>query len=341
MPFDPEKRQHSIETAGYRVDGDYSHAIPAHPEYNSATDFDDAFYQERRDECDRLVGLPVKPIIYPGENPIPQPPPGSVAVAFAYEGYSGTKAVPMYNVDKFYWLDNDGTITETTYTGTFSLEPAEIATHDGIAYYTLDPANFQFFQDSGGYFTADSIEFLPWTNTTALTDGSFFGAYIESTLKPLAQLNYIDVSNWTSLSAMFSSQVQYGVDWSSAAGWNTSNITDMSNLWKASKPNMYDLSGWDYTNVTTAKAMFSANYDGVPRWIEKIQWGPNLVNLDQMGGNTVAPANLDMCGDGRPLNLGGWCVTNITSAPSQFFYTLADGGKAFYNVMHPRWGTCP
>jgi hypothetical protein len=29
MPFDPDLRQHKIETAGFRIDGDYSHAIPS------------------------------------------------------------------------------------------------------------------------------------------------------------------------------------------------------------------------------------------------------------------------------------------------------------------------
>lgn len=67
MPFNPDLRQHKIETAEYRVDGDYSHAIPAYPEYDSATEFNNAFYQERRDENDRLVGIPVQPIIYTGE----------------------------------------------------------------------------------------------------------------------------------------------------------------------------------------------------------------------------------------------------------------------------------
>ena len=55
MPFNPDLRQHKIETAEYRVDGDYSHAIPAYPEYDSATDFNNAFYQERRDNNDKSV----------------------------------------------------------------------------------------------------------------------------------------------------------------------------------------------------------------------------------------------------------------------------------------------
>ena len=76
MPFNPDLRQHKIETAEYRVDGDYSHAIPAYPEYDSATEFNNAFYQERRDENDRLVGIPVLPIEYTDAPPpaeIPDP----------------------------------------------------------------------------------------------------------------------------------------------------------------------------------------------------------------------------------------------------------------------------
>ena len=36
-----------------------SHAIPAYPEYDSKTTFDDAFYAERRAENDRLIGAAV------------------------------------------------------------------------------------------------------------------------------------------------------------------------------------------------------------------------------------------------------------------------------------------
>ena len=64
-------------TAEYRVDGDYNHAISAYPQYNSATYFENAFYQERRDENDRLVGLPVLPIEYTDAPPAAEiPDPG-------------------------------------------------------------------------------------------------------------------------------------------------------------------------------------------------------------------------------------------------------------------------
>ena len=104
MPFNPDLRQHKIETAGYRVDGDYSHAIPAHPEYDSATNFDAAFYQERRDENDRLIGIPVAPIEYPGAPPPPPPveipDPGLKFTIIPYGGGGGT--LGLSNVRYFY-----------------------------------------------------------------------------------------------------------------------------------------------------------------------------------------------------------------------------------------------
>ena len=36
-----------------------SHAIPAYPEFNSSTVYNDAYYQERREECDRLMGASI------------------------------------------------------------------------------------------------------------------------------------------------------------------------------------------------------------------------------------------------------------------------------------------
>ena len=36
-----------------------SHTIPAYPEYTSKTVFDEAFYQDRQEECDRLMGAAI------------------------------------------------------------------------------------------------------------------------------------------------------------------------------------------------------------------------------------------------------------------------------------------
>ena len=46
-----------------------SHAIPAYPEYDSATTFDAAFYTERRAENDRLVGAAIDYQDDPNQGP--------------------------------------------------------------------------------------------------------------------------------------------------------------------------------------------------------------------------------------------------------------------------------
>ena len=346
MPFDPDKRQHKIETAGFRVDGDYSHAIPAHPEYDSTTKYDNAFYQARRDQNDRLVGLSVQPIIYPGDNPIPQPPAGSVAIAFAYSTFTDkTSIIPQFKgVDKFFWLDNDGSITEDpAKTGDFVLDRDEIILHDGIAYWTENPANFYFFSDNdeNSGWQSETFEFLPWTNTTNLVNSAFFGAGVRMANPNIVeQLNYLDVTNWTSLQNFFYNS-RSKIDYSGMTGWDISNVTNITNLFKDPNPSIPDFSHWNYTNVTIASYVFSTMYDGVPRWIERIQWGPNLVDMASMGGTNFSPVGVDICGDGNPLDLSGWCVTNITSAPTNFFQTSSGGGTDFTNVIMPVWGTCP
>lgn len=116
MVFDPDKRQHKILTAEYRVDGDYNHAIPAYPEYNSATEFENAFYQERRDENDRLVGLPVLPIEYTDAPPAAEiPDPGLRFTLKAGFSQTGAGILRIDNFDFSYnttGTDLDGNTIE-------------------------------------------------------------------------------------------------------------------------------------------------------------------------------------------------------------------------------------
>lgn len=81
--FDPSKRTHEVHSHDYRDDGKYSHFIPAYPDYKSDTDFNTIFYDKRRDQCDRLVGLD---IIYDREDGINI---GNVIIIGAYEVLDG------------------------------------------------------------------------------------------------------------------------------------------------------------------------------------------------------------------------------------------------------------
>ena len=344
MVFDPDKRQHKIETAGFRIDGDYSHAIPAYPDYNSDTDFNDAFYQERRDECNRLVGMPVQPIIYPGENVIPQPPPGSVAVAIHYEDYD--KGTPtLQGVDAFYWLDTDGTITEdVSKAGTVVLPEDELKAHDGFAYWAEDPSAFGFM-NTGDTFYARDVEFLPWTTTTALVNSTNFGLRLRATQR-LRELQYLDTQNWNSLYSFCYSTSAIFIDWYGAVNWDISNVTEVGYLFKngGTDNQIADLSHLDWTSVTDANHFIYAPYDGIPRWIEKIEWGSGLNNLSNAGSGAVGyNADTDLCRDGGGnLDLRGWCVSNIASRPNNFFsWNVTDSNSTYNTVDYPLWGECP
>lgn len=68
-----------------------SHTIPAYPEYYTSTTFNAAFYAERRDSCDELVGAAVDYI--EGDASAPTPPDTVVDISDA--AISGTGSLTV------------------------------------------------------------------------------------------------------------------------------------------------------------------------------------------------------------------------------------------------------
>jgi hypothetical protein len=139
--------------------------------------------------------------------------------------------------------------------------------------------------------------------------------------------------------------IQRHVDWSGAVHWNTSNVTEFTKMFhyggtSAQLP-VNLATAWDWTNATKA-SIFSCPKYGVPRWAEQIEWGPNLTDLSGSGGDCYIDEELDFCQDGQgDLDLRGWCVTNITSRPNNFFVSTANvHNSIFNNMVYPLWGTC-
>ena len=99
----------------------------------------------------------------------------------------------------------------------------------------------------------------------------------------------------------------------------------------------------DWTAVTDAGNFLYTPYDGVPRWIEKIKWGPGLTNLVGVGSGAFYGPDDDLCGDGKgDLDLRGWCVSNIASKPTRFFNPSPTNVDSTFNtIKYPLWGECP
>ena len=115
---------------------------------------------------------------------------------------------------------------------------------------------------------------------------------------------------------------------------------------KRSSPDMPKMN-WDFTAVEDASLMFSTNY-GTPKWIEDIQWGPNLTNLESFGSGfgsyyPSGASSLDnyYIGQERPLDLSKWDVRNISSTPAGFMSTspFESYGLIATWTVEPNWGT--
>jgi surface protein len=134
-----------------------------------------------------------------------------------------------------------------------------------------------------------------------------------------------DVSNVTNMSGMFSSS-PFDKDVSS---WNVSNVTNMRFMFTNTTFNK-DIGNWNVSNVTNMSRMFqnSSFNQSIANWnVGKVISSEN----DEEGMN-------NMFKDATAFNqdLSSWCVTNLTTAPTEF-----DTGATAWTLPKPVWGTCP
>lgn len=215
-----------------------------------------------------------------------------------------------------------------------------------------DPKTFKFAHNSQTFDI--HMEFGPFTDTSLWeNDNSVF-----SNLRYcFGGCKYIDTSKFTSLSNVFAKNANRTEidletalfesyhDWEGMVNWNTSNVTNFAHALKGVQPDTPKMN-WDFSKAEDCKYLFGTHL-GVPKWVEDIQFGPNLNDLyfafnHYKSGKPSGADGTDQYygGQERPLDLSKWDVRNISSMPRGFFTTNPFQPDATASwVILPNWGT--
>ena len=301
--FDPSRRQHSVWSAENVDDGRYSHAIPVTPEYSSDTEFDGLFYQERRDECDRLMGEPTLPINY-HHDPNTEIP-GGITEEFD-EGYNyfvtsqpwvwdniptrepDNGTLTLLDTYKYSWVVPDLPNIPPEYLPP-SYIPGEVREIDAYRY----KAEFTWDNGSRNIGLRDLLDIEKFAYNR-LGDGKQAFLSGENLLQMTA-LKDLDTSNLTNMYRMF--EKCYWLN-EPLDHFDTSNVTNMSEMFYSNFKFNQPLSTFDTSKVTNMTEMFNA-----------------AVPFDQ--------------------DISNWCVQQIPSKPTDF-----DTGSLLSQspAKQPKWG---
>ena len=155
---------------------------------------------------------------------------------------------------------------------------------------------------ANGFFYSSSIENVSAKNWKTVDGVQFFWSMSGTSIKSIDVTGW-DLSNLTSLAGVFGG----GYNLEEIKGlntWNTSTITDMSQMFfEDSKLTSLDVGNWNTSNVTTMANMFQ-RASGITS-LDLSRWNTsNVTNMTAMFMNMTALTT---------LNLDNWIFSNIPS----------------------------
>ena len=183
-------------------------------------------------------------------------------------------------------------------------------------------------------------------DTSLVTDAyaTFLNSSVDSTGNPAGW----DMSNVTNMSSMFQNATAFDQP---IGTWDVRNVVDMSGLFKGASIYNQDLSAWgsDLVGVTNMQSVFDSatlyNQD-LSTWdmstasdMDAMFRNASAFNQDIGSwdvGQAVSMSSMFDSATAFDQDLTGWCVNLISSEPNFF-----DDNSAFQPANHPVWGTCP
>ena len=199
-------------------------------------------------------------------------------------------------------------------------------------------------------FTSLSYAFANWTNLTSVPN------YIPATV--------------TDTSGMFVYAVNFNDP--NISSWDTSNVTDMNNMFYGASVFNQPIGSWDVSSVTNMSYMFSyaeafnqplTDWNTISVTTMEHMFESSVFNASVSNWNTSNVTNFNytfgFCPFNQPIgswdtssatimtnmfrgntnfnqDLSLWCVSLIPAAPAGF-----DDGATAWTLPRPVWGTCP
>ena len=155
-----------------------------------------------------------------------------------------------------------------------------------------------------------------------------------------------DIGNWdtssvTNMSNMFLSADDFNQD---IGSWNTSSVTDMSFMFSSADDFNQDISSWDISSLTSLEMMFArtAFNQNIGNWNTSNitnfngMFSYSAFNQDIGSWNTSSVSDMDRMFLGATAfnqNLTGWCVSAISSEATEF-----GTSSALTTANKPLWG---